>query len=140
MFVCSLLILSLSLFLLVVLANETAFVFRSFLSPACRLLSLFSIVGGDGHTQRPNKRALLALFFFSQRKIVVQAIESYHKSLTEHYSDEANSKLKDAKKRKVEAERMAYLDDGKALEAKERGNEHFRAGNYTGKRLCRRSI
>jgi len=58
------------------------------------------------------------------------AIEAYTKSLTENYSDEANKRNKECKKLKVEAEAKAYLDDDKAAEAKERGNDKFRAGDY----------
>jgi len=59
-----------------------------------------------------------------------EAIKAYNKSLVEHFSDKAKSQLKKAQELKKVADASAYLDKGKSLEAKERGNKFFTAGKF----------
>jgi len=58
------------------------------------------------------------------------AIESYNKSLLEHSTDIARQSLKKAESLKKKLHDAAYLDKGKGLEAKEKGNELFKAARY----------
>jgi len=58
------------------------------------------------------------------------AIEAYNKSLLEHNTDAARQSLKKAEAMRKKQQEEAYLDKGKALEAKERGNELFKTGKY----------
>jgi stress-induced-phosphoprotein 1 len=59
-----------------------------------------------------------------------QAIVAYQSSLTESSSDEVSKKLKECKRLKKEHEEKSYLDENKAIEAKDKGNEHFRNGEF----------
>jgi len=62
---------------------------------------------------------------YKEQKKYDEAITYYNKSLMEHYSDKAKDALKTATELKRKAEDSAYLDKGKALEAKERGNKLY---------------
>lgn len=59
-----------------------------------------------------------------------EACKAYNKSLLEHFSDKAKQQLKKAQDLKKAADALAYLDKGKSLEAKERGNKLFTAGKF----------
>uniref|UniRef100_A0A7S1NNF9 STI1 domain-containing protein n=1 Tax=Eutreptiella gymnastica TaxID=73025 RepID=A0A7S1NNF9_9EUGL len=58
------------------------------------------------------------------------AIQALKSSLVEHRTADTLTKLRAAEKAKKEADIAAYLDDDKAAEAKERGNEFFKANKY----------
>jgi len=59
-----------------------------------------------------------------------EAIKAYQASLTEFPNDEASKKMKDCVKLKKQQDEKAYLDDAKATEARERGNELFREAKF----------
>ena len=72
-----------------------------------------------------------------------QAIEYFQRSLTEHRTPEILTKLREvamsynrsnfqAEKTKAESERLAYIDPAKADEAREQGNQLFKAGDFPG--------
>ena len=66
----------------------------------------------------------------AKRRELREAIEAYENSMLEHRNDDVQAKLKALKaelKKKTEAE---YQDPVKAEEAKELGNEHFKAGRF----------
>ena len=66
----------------------------------------------------------------AKRRELAEAIEAYESSMLEHRNDDVQLKLKALKvelKKKLEAE---YQDPVKAEEAKEAGNEHFKAGRF----------
>lgn len=54
----------------------------------------------------------------------------YEKAMSEHRTPEIKALLSDVEKRIKEAERKAYVDPAKAEEAKEKGNELFKNGDY----------
>jgi stress-induced-phosphoprotein 1 len=59
-----------------------------------------------------------------------EALDAYESSMLEHRTDEVHEKLKKVKsefKKKVE---LDYRDEGKAEEAKERGNDSFKKGDF----------
>ncbi|PVU88710.1 hypothetical protein BB559_005439 [Furculomyces boomerangus] len=58
------------------------------------------------------------------------AIKYFNKSLTEHRTADCLSKLKAAEKELKKREEEAYLDDAKAQEARERGNEFFKTSKF----------
>ena len=59
-----------------------------------------------------------------------KAIEYFQRSLTEHRTPEVLTKLRDAEKTKAENDRLAYIDQGKADEAREEGNTLFKKGDF----------
>ncbi|KAJ9301222.1 hypothetical protein DTO271G3_1357 [Paecilomyces variotii] len=61
-----------------------------------------------------------------------QAIEYYNKSLTEHRTPDVLTKLRNAEKAKVKAERDAYIDPAKAEEARELGQKKFQEADWPG--------
>lgn len=67
--------------------------------------------------------------YFKQEKYA-EAIEYYNKSLTEHRDAAVLKSLRDAESKKAEIEKAAYINVDLAVEAKELGNSHFRAGRY----------
>jgi stress-induced-phosphoprotein 1 len=58
------------------------------------------------------------------------AIAAFKSSLMEHRIADTLNKLNACEKDKNDMETTAYLDDAKAAEAKERGNEKFKAGDF----------
>lgn len=58
------------------------------------------------------------------------AIEAYDSSLLESHTEDVYEKCKKAKAEMKKAAELAYRDPAKAAEAKERGNEAFKAGNF----------
>lgn len=54
----------------------------------------------------------------------------YEKAMSEHRTPEIKALLSDVEKRIKEAEKKAYVDPVKAEEAKEKGNELFKNGDY----------
>jgi stress-induced-phosphoprotein 1 len=61
-----------------------------------------------------------------------KAIDNFQRSLTEHRTPEILTKLRDVEKTKAETERLAYIDPGKADEAREQGNTLFKKADYPG--------
>ncbi|RXK38934.1 stress-induced-phosphoprotein 1 [Tremella mesenterica] len=61
---------------------------------------------------------------------LVNAIKFYQKSLTEHRTPDVLTKLREAEKAKLEADRQAYIDPVKAEAAREEGNTAFKAGDF----------
>lgn len=61
-----------------------------------------------------------------------KAIGFYQRSLTEHRDSEVLKKLRAAEKAKTDADRQAYLDPGKAEDAREEGNRLFKAADWPG--------
>jgi len=59
-----------------------------------------------------------------------EAIVWYNKSLTEHRTGDILTKKQKCEKELKEQEKNAYRDDAKAMEAREKGNECFKAGNF----------
>ncbi|KAI1105550.1 hypothetical protein F4804DRAFT_331137 [Jackrogersella minutella] len=60
------------------------------------------------------------------------AIENYQKSLTEHRTPDTVNKLRAAERRKIDETRKAYIDPVKADEAREEGNNKFKAQDFPG--------
>ncbi|KAJ2382768.1 Hsp90 cochaperone, partial [Coemansia sp. RSA 2611] len=54
----------------------------------------------------------------------------YNRSLTEHRAADVLTKLRALEKLRKQREEDAYLDDAKSNEARERGNEFFKAAKY----------
>ncbi|KAJ5096342.1 hypothetical protein NUU61_005698 [Penicillium alfredii] len=63
---------------------------------------------------------------------LTQAIEFYHKSLTEHRTPDALTKLRNAEKTKTTAEKDAYMDPAEAEKARELGQKKFQEGDWPG--------
>ncbi|KAJ5810622.1 uncharacterized protein N7503_002840 [Penicillium pulvis] len=61
---------------------------------------------------------------------LTQAIEYYHKSLTEHRTPEALAKMRAAEKTKSTAEKNAYMDPAEAEKSRELGQQKFQEGNW----------
>lgn len=59
-----------------------------------------------------------------------EAVRFYDKALANHRAPDFLALKKKAEKLVKEQERQAYIDPEKALEAKERGNEHFKEGRF----------
>ncbi|KAL8381837.1 hypothetical protein RB595_005879 [Gaeumannomyces hyphopodioides] len=60
------------------------------------------------------------------------AIDNYKTSLREHRTPEVLKKLNAAEKLKKDSERLAYIDPAKAEEAREEGNNSFKASDWPG--------
>jgi len=67
---------------------------------------------------------------FFQNKKFDEAIDAFNKSLIEQYSDAAKHALKKTEAIKKKLDEEAYLDKGKSLEHKEKGNELFKQSKY----------
>ncbi|KAI1812115.1 hypothetical protein GGS20DRAFT_559560 [Poronia punctata] len=63
---------------------------------------------------------------------LTSAIENYQKSLTEHRTADTVNKLRAAERKKIEAEKQAYIDPAKAEEAREEGNKKFKEQDFPG--------
>jgi len=63
---------------------------------------------------------------------LTQAIEFYNKSLMEHRTPDALTKLRNAEKAKVTAEKNAYIDPAEAEKARELGQQKFSEGDWPG--------
>ncbi|KAL5358899.1 hypothetical protein BJX96DRAFT_147451 [Aspergillus floccosus] len=61
-----------------------------------------------------------------------QAIEFYNKSLTEHRTPDALTKLRNAEKAKDKAEKEAYIDPAEAEKARELGQKKFQEADWPG--------
>ncbi|KAJ5225046.1 heat shock protein STI1 [Penicillium chermesinum] len=61
---------------------------------------------------------------------LAQAIEYYNKSLMEHRTPDALTKLRNAEKAKATAERNAYLSPEEAEKARELGQQKFQEGDW----------
>ncbi|KAI2640994.1 hypothetical protein GGS21DRAFT_352490 [Xylaria nigripes] len=60
------------------------------------------------------------------------AVENYQKSLTEHRTPDTVNKLRAAERKKIEADKTAYVDPAKAEEAREEGNKKFKEQDFPG--------
>lgn len=60
------------------------------------------------------------------------AVENYQKSLTEHRTPDTVNKLRAAERKKIEADKQAYIDPAKAEEAREEGNKKFKEQDFPG--------
>jgi stress-induced-phosphoprotein 1 len=58
------------------------------------------------------------------------AIQNYQSSLTEHRTPDMLTKLRAAEKAKIISDRTAYVDPAKAEEARELGNQKFKAADW----------
>lgn len=63
---------------------------------------------------------------------LANAVEYYNRSLTEHRTPEILAKLRAAEKAKKTADTNAYVDPGKAEEARELGNQNFKESDWPG--------
>lgn len=63
---------------------------------------------------------------------LTQAIEFYNKSLMEHRTPDALTKLRNAEKAKATAEKNAYIDPAEAEKARELGQQKFSEGDWPG--------
>ncbi|GAB1196169.1 hypothetical protein BDV32DRAFT_119664 [Aspergillus pseudonomiae] len=63
---------------------------------------------------------------------LTQAIEYYNKSLTEHRTPDALTKLRNAEKTKAKAEKEAYIDPAEAEKARELGQKKFQEADWPG--------
>ncbi|KAI2819809.1 hypothetical protein CBS115989_4167 [Aspergillus niger] len=63
---------------------------------------------------------------------LTQAIEYYHKSLTEHRTPDVLTKLRNAEKAKDKAEKEAYVDPAEAEKARELGQKKFQEADWPG--------
>ncbi|KAJ5757166.1 uncharacterized protein N7511_007348 [Penicillium nucicola] len=63
---------------------------------------------------------------------LAQAIEFYNKSLMEHRTPDALTKLRNAEKTKSSSEKNAYVDAGEAEKARELGQQKFSEGDWPG--------
>lgn len=69
---------------------------------------------------------------YSRKGDLTSAIKYYNKSLSEHRTPDILNKLREVEREEAEAARQAYLDPGKANEAREEGNALFKAGDFAG--------
>ncbi|KAJ2159388.1 Hsp90 cochaperone [Coemansia sp. RSA 552] len=67
---------------------------------------------------------------YSKKDDLDKAIQYYNRSLTEHRSADILTKLRTLEKLRKQREEEAYLDEDKATEARERGNELFKAAKF----------
>lgn len=58
------------------------------------------------------------------------AVENYHRSLTEHRTPEILAKVRAAEKEKIKAEKEAYLSPEEAEKARELGNQKFKEADW----------
>ncbi|KAE8145845.1 hypothetical protein BDV25DRAFT_163740 [Aspergillus avenaceus] len=63
---------------------------------------------------------------------LTQAIEFYNKSLTEHRTPDALTKLRNAEKAKTKAEKESYIDPAEAEKARELGQKKFQEADWPG--------
>lgn len=61
---------------------------------------------------------------------LAQAIEYYNKSLTEHRTPDTLTKLRNAEKTKIQAEKESYVDPAEAEKARELGQKKFQEGDW----------
>ena len=59
-----------------------------------------------------------------------EAVDAFESSMLEHRTDEVHEKLKKAKSELKKKAELDYRDEGKAEEAKERGNDSFKKGDF----------
>jgi stress-induced-phosphoprotein 1 len=60
------------------------------------------------------------------------AIANYHKALTEHRTPDILTKLRNAEKAQIKAEREAYINPEEAEKARELGNQRFKDADLPG--------
>ncbi|EPX70975.1 chaperone activator Sti1 [Schizosaccharomyces octosporus yFS286] len=69
---------------------------------------------------------------YQKRGDLANAIEYFQRSLTEHRSPDILTKLKEVEKLKEKIDRESYIDPAKADEARAKGNDLFKAGDFAG--------
>ncbi|EPY50621.1 chaperone activator Sti1 [Schizosaccharomyces cryophilus OY26] len=69
---------------------------------------------------------------YQKRGDLATAIEYYQRSLTEHRSPDTLTKLKDVEKLKEKQDRESYINPDKADEARSKGNDLFKSGDFAG--------
>ncbi len=69
---------------------------------------------------------------YEKKGDLTNAITNYQKALTEHRTPDVVTKLRAAKKNKIEGARVAYIDPEKAEEARELGNAKFKEMDWPG--------
>eukprot|EP00823_Brevimastigomonas_motovehiculus_P004067 TRINITY_DN2606_c0_g1_i1.p1 TRINITY_DN2606_c0_g1~~TRINITY_DN2606_c0_g1_i1.p1 ORF type:complete len:599 (+),score=141.84 TRINITY_DN2606_c0_g1_i1:39-1799(+) len=79
----------------------------------------------------PSKLYLRLANAYSSLKDWTKAIELYHKSLVEQFSEKAKAGLKKAQDEKKKFDEEAYHDKGKSLQHKETGNKLYQEGKIT---------
>ncbi|KAJ2078626.1 Hsp90 cochaperone [Coemansia sp. RSA 988] len=67
---------------------------------------------------------------YAKREDLDNAIQYYNRSLTEHRTADVLNKLRTLEKLRKQRAEEAYRDEDKSNEARERGNELFKAGKY----------
>lgn len=67
---------------------------------------------------------------YEKKGDMANAVEYYHRSLTEHRTPEILAKLRAAEKAKIIENRNAYIDPEKAEEARELGNQKFKEADW----------
>ncbi|KAI5298280.1 ubiquitin-protein transferase activating protein, partial [Ascosphaera pollenicola] len=67
---------------------------------------------------------------YERKGDLANAITYYQKALTEHRTPDILTKLRNAEKNKIQAEKEAYINPEEAQKARELGNEKFKAGDY----------
>merc|ERR1719220_547912 len=67
---------------------------------------------------------------YEKEKKFEDAIKWYNKSLSEHREKETLATVQKLEKQAKEAKRVAYFDETKAQEAKDKGNELFKKGQF----------
>ena len=69
---------------------------------------------------------------YEKKGDLASAIQFYQKSLTEHRTPDVLTKLRNAEKAKIKAEKEAYIDPEEAEKARELGNARFKAADWPG--------
>ncbi|BDD60456.1 Hsp90 cochaperone [Monascus purpureus] len=91
----------------------------------------------EGHELRADFKVIAKSFArigtaYEKQGELTQAIEFYHKSLTEHRTPDVLTKLRNAEKAKLKAERDAYIDPVEAEKARELGQKKFQEADWPG--------
>ncbi|KAJ6151776.1 heat shock protein STI1 [Penicillium chermesinum] len=89
----------------------------------------------EGHELRADFKTIAKSFTrigsaYEKLGDLAQAIEYYNKSLMEHRTPDALTKLRNAEKAKATAERNAYLSPEEAEKARELGQQKFQEGDW----------
>lgn len=69
---------------------------------------------------------------YERKGDLVNAVDNYKKSLTEHRTPDVLNKLRGAEKAEKDAAKTAYINPEKAEEAREEGNKKFKESDFPG--------
>jgi len=69
---------------------------------------------------------------YSKKGDLATAVKFFNKSLTEHRTPDILNKLRETERALAEQQRLAYISPEKAAEAREEGNQLFKAGDFAG--------